>query len=176
MEQITEKIRLRANWDLRLYGQQILNSEELRRAHAQTHHHWSTVGEHTLRVAMTSLTICYALKKMNVEIHVPDVVVGSLCHDLGILDRYQKYANDYVCSKEHAADSVKVAKQLVPDLSDLSKDIIERHMWPVSGKMPNSKEALIVSLADKYCAVKDFVAGCQRNGVYESSGSRQAVS
>lgn len=46
------------------------------------------------------------------------------------------------------------------NLSQKTSDIIERHMWPsVHSKAPNSLEAVIVSVADKYAAVKDFVQG-----------------
>ena len=154
--------RLRARKDLHRYGSDILESEELKQAYLQTHHRWSTVGEHTLQVAVTSLLICYALKRVHINTSVEDVVVGSLCHDLGILDRTVKYKNNRECGREHPIDSVKVAKHLVPDLTDRSKDIIERHMWPIGGKLPNSKEGVIVSIADKYCAVRDFVGGSHR--------------
>ena len=59
---------------------------------------------------------------------------------------------------------MKVARELVPDLTDQSADIIERHMWPAgSSKAPNSLEGIIVSSADKYAAVKDLVKGSDIN-------------
>ena len=53
--------------DLMLYGGKILNSEEMQRAFTQKHHTLSSVGAHTMRVAMTSLAICYALKKLHIK-------------------------------------------------------------------------------------------------------------
>ena len=146
--------------DINRYGGDILTSDELKQAFDQTHHLWSTVGEHTLRVAASSLMICYALRKLNIKVNVPAVVVASLCHDLGILGRDSKFANNRECSQEHPGESVKVARELVPDLTDKSADIIERHMWPAGqSKAPNSIEGVIVSTADKYSAVKDLVKG-----------------
>ena len=136
--------------DISSYGSDILNSDELKEAYDQTHHLWSTVGEHTLRVTASSVMICYVLRKLGIKANIPAVVIGSLCHDLGILKRDEKYSSNKECSKEHPSDSVKVARELVPDLTDHSADIIERHMWPAgSSKAPNSLEGLIVSSADK---------------------------
>ena len=144
--------------DLMLYGGKILNSEEMQRAFTQKHHTLSSVGAHTMRVAMTSLAICYALKKLHIKTDISSVVTGSLCHDLGILGRNEKYHSSGECSRQHPLDSVEIANKLTGGLSDKEADIIARHMWPVGkSKPPNSLEGAIVSAADKVAAVEDFV-------------------
>lgn len=146
--------------DLILYGDDVLKSDEMKQAFQQTHHQWSTVGEHTFRVAFSSVMICYALRKLNIKVNVPAVVVGALCHDLGILGRQEKYSSSKECSREHPKDSVAVARELVEEMPEKVEDIIERHMWPMGeSKAPNSIEGAIVSVADKYNAVKDIVKG-----------------
>ena len=146
--------------DLMLYGGKILNSEEMQRAFTQKHHTLSSVGAHTMRVAMTSLAICYALKKLHIKTDISSVVTGSLCHDLGILGRDEKYHSSGECSRQHPLDSVEIANKLTGGLSDKEADIIARHMWPVGkSKPPNSLEGAIVSAADKVAAVEDFVEG-----------------
>lgn len=146
--------------DLSLYGSEILNSEEMKRAFTQRHHTLSTVGAHTMRVAMTSLAICHALKKLHIRTDIPSVVKGALCHDLGILGRNEKFHSSGECSSQHPVDSVAIGDRLTGGLSDKAKDIIARHMWPVGkSKPPNSLEAAIVSTADKIAAVEDFIAG-----------------
>ncbi|MBQ6314778.1 MAG: HD domain-containing protein [Mogibacterium sp.] len=157
-----ENRRDRIRNDLELYGEEVLNSEEMRQAFEQTHHTWSTVGEHTFRVAFTSVLISYALKKLNIKVSVPAVVVGALCHDLGILGRKDKFSSAKEMSIEHPKDSVAVARELVGEMPDKTEDIIERHMWPAGqSKAPNSIEAAIVSAADKYSAVKDIIKGSE---------------
>lgn len=149
--------------DLSRYGRRILDSEEMRQAFRQTHHTFSTVGEHTMRVAMTSLAICYALKKLHIKTDIPAVVTGSLCHDLGILGRGGKFHSSKECSRRHPVESVKVAHKLTGELSEKEEAIITRHMWPVGkAKPPNSLEAAIVSAADKIAAVEDFVEGYEK--------------
>ena len=146
--------------DLEKYGSDVLASEEMKQAFEQTHHQWSTVGEHTFRVAFTSVMICYALKKLNIKVNIPAVVIGALCHDLGILGRSEKYSSAKECSAEHPKDSVEIARGLVDDLPEKTEDIIERHMWPIGeSRVPNSLEGVVVSVADKYSAVKDIVKG-----------------
>ena len=158
--------------DIDSFGGDILSSDDLKEAYEQTHHMWSTVGEHTLRVTASSVMICYALRKLGIKANIPAVVIGSLCHDLGILKRDEKYESKKECYREHPADSVKVAKELVPDLTEHSADIIERHMWPGgSSKLPNSVEGMIVSVADKYAAVKDIVKGSE----VKNTGVKNAV-
>ena len=154
--------------DLARYGGGILDSEEMRRAFRQRHHTLSTVGEHSLRVARTSLAICYALRRLNIATDLPSVVTGSLCHDLGILGRDEKFDSARECSRRHPADSVELAGKLVGELPEKTEDIISHHMWPVGGSAPpRSLEAAIVSAADKIAAVGDFVTGCgeKRPGV-----------
>ena len=164
-KQIREKRedrRERINSDIKLYGDDVLNSDEMKEAYQQPHHQWSTVGEHTLRVAFTSVMISYALKKLNIKVSIPAGVVGALCHDLGILGRKDKFSSAKEMSREHPRESVAVARELVGEMPEKAEDIIERHMWPAGqSKAPNSIEAAIVSAADKYSAVKDIVKGSE---------------
>ena len=65
--------------------------------------------------------------------------MGQICHDLGILGRYEKFSGNRECYRQHPIDSVVIARVLANDLSDKSADIIERHTWPAAhSKRPNS--------------------------------------
>ena len=106
--------------------------------------------------------ICYALRKLNIKVSIPAVVVGALCHDLGILGRSEKFSSAKECSREHPKDSVEVARNIVGEMPEKTEDIIERHMWPAGeSEAPNSIEGVVVSVADKYSAVKDLVKGSE---------------
>lgn len=148
--------------EIKTYGGDVLKSEEMRQAFSQTHHLWSTVGEHSIRVAIASVMICHALEKLHVKVDLPKVVVGSLAHDLGILRRKEKFDSAMQMSREHPKESVAVAREILDDLPKETEDIIERHMWPLGkSRMPNSIEGMIVSAADKYSSVADLVKGSQ---------------
>ena len=158
-----ETHRERAQRDLQRYGDRILRSEEMRRAFEQRHHRLSTVGDHTMHVALAGLGLCYALRKLHIAADIPTVVTGSLCHDLGILGREEKYASREECLRRHPADSVETARRLVGVLPDKTEDAISRHMWPFAGsKPPNSLEAAIVSAADKIATVEDYTEAILR--------------
>ena len=157
-----EDRRERIKSDLQEYGSEVLSSDEMKQAFDQTHHQWATVGEHTFRVAFSSVMICYALRKLNIKVSIPAVVIGSLCHDLGMIGRGSKYSSDREAVAEHPKESVAVAKEIVSELPEKAEDIIERHMWPLGdSKAPNSIEGAVVSVADKYSAVKDVVRGSE---------------
>lgn len=158
--ELREKQKEKILSDLERYGTEVLNSDEMQAAFHQTHHTRSTVGEHTRRVAEKSLAICYALDKLHIRTDISAVVAGSLCHDLGILGRDEKYDSDHECYRQHASDSIDVARKLVSDLPEKTQDIIEHHMWPTPGsKAPESLEGVIVSAADKAAAIEDFILG-----------------
>lgn len=151
-----EKIRN----DLERYGGGILHSDEMEQAYSQTHHTRSTVAEHSQRVAEKSLAICYALDRLHIRTDIPAVVTGSLCHDLGMLGRDEKYDSNRECYRRHPADSIEIARKLVKDMPEKTPDIIQHHMWPSPGsEAPHSLEGFIVSAADKAAAVEDFIRG-----------------
>ena len=87
-KQIREKRdnrRERIRNDVERYGGEVLNSDEMQKAFEQKHHKRATVGEHSLRVTMSSMMLCYALRKLNIKVNIPAVIIAALCHDLGIL-------------------------------------------------------------------------------------------
>ena len=148
--------------DMERYGSEVLDSQEMQEAFHQTHHGWATVGEPSLRVTVTSLLICYALKRMNITVNIPAVVVGALCHDLGMVGLRDKYDSLKELNRAHPKESVQVARELVEELPEETEEIIERHMWPAGDSQPpNSIEGVVVSVADKYNSVKDIIKGSE---------------
>ena len=135
--------------DISKYGEDILSSRELEEANAQKHHLWSTVGEHSLRVTASSLMICYALRKLHIPTNIPVVVIAALCHDLGILGREKKYANEVQCCQRHPGDSVLAFRALTEEEDPLVEDAIAHHMWPLTFLPPRHREGFILTLADK---------------------------
>lgn len=150
-----ERIRL----ELWQYGGEILKSDQFELAMGQKHHRVTSVGEHTLRVAASSLRVCHVLERMHVGTDTRCIVQGALCHDLGILGRDEKYRNKRECYRKHPGDSVAVARELIPDIDAKTEHIIGRHMWPLGGRRPQTREEVIVSVADKYASVKDILSG-----------------
>lgn len=49
------------------------------------------------------------------------------------------------------------AKELFPDITEKQISIISHHMWPLTIIPPKSKEGVVVSLMDKYCATREII-------------------
>ncbi len=145
--------------DLHNYGGDIIGSPLFERAMGQTHHLRSSLGLHLLRVTRAGLFLSYALEKAGLKSDREKIVVGGLCHDLGMVGRHEKYRDNRECSAKHPLDSVKAAEELCPGIDEETKRIIECHMYPLNRKAPDSVEGVIILLADKYASVKDLVAG-----------------
>lgn len=146
------------NYLLHFYGSSIMHSEEFRQAMKQTHHKKTTVGDHSIKVARASIKICRVLNKFHIKTRMDDVVIGSLCHDLGILGRKHSFSNGRECLKEHPVRSLDVARRLIPDINYNTEKIIRCHMWPIAPlRVPTSRESIIVSIADKYAAIGDGI-------------------
>ncbi|SDZ99736.1 uncharacterized protein SAMN02745687_01369 [Lachnospiraceae bacterium NK3A20] len=152
---------------LGMYGMNIMNSDEFRNAFQQVHHNVTTVGDHSLNVAVSALCICAFLSKLHINTKQKELTQAALCHDLGILGRYEKFENNRVCCRQHPVDSVDVAKKLVPDMDERTQKMIRTHMWPATPlNIPTSREGLIISLADKYCAIREVTT--RRPGGYHA--------
>lgn len=145
------------------FGTTVLRSTYFEAALSQKHHNFTTVGDHSLNVAYYSLLLCNAFGHVGLKTSEESVVRASLCHDLGIIGRNYKFRNNRECCKQHPIDSGKVAKQILPDITDKEEDAIQHHMWPLNFHCPHSKEGWIISLADKISAMHEcFTPGMMR--------------
>lgn len=143
---------------IRLYGDNILNSQEFGNTTDEVHHKHSSLEDHTLNVTIAGAKLCRRLNKMHIDVDEKDVIQASLCHDLGMIDRDEKYETDKDAWKQHPVESVKSARKLIPGMSKRAESIIMTHMWPICGERPRSKEAVVVSIADKYASIIDWTS------------------
>ena len=142
--------------DILLYGKDILNSEAFRKAASEKHHVHGTVYDHTINVCVVSLQLARQLTNRGVEVRKKDLVQAALCHDLGMISRDSKYEDQLDTWRRHPQESARTARMLVPDLSPEAEEMILSHMWPVGGPLPASKEAILLSMADKYASMADW--------------------
>ena len=79
---------------------------------------------------------------------------GAMLHDLFLYDWRKKYRNTDISGLHafiHPRIALKNACQLF-DLNDIEKDVIVKHMWPVTLGFPKYRESYIVTIMDKYSA------------------------
>ena len=142
--------------DILTYGRDILNSEVFRQAAFEKHHLHGTVSDHTLNVCVVSLRLSRQLTGRGISVCKKDLVQAALCHDLGMVSRDSKYRDRIDAWKSHPKESARIARELVPDLSDEAEAIILSHMWPVAGFPPGSNEGMLLCMADKYASMADW--------------------
>ncbi len=166
-------ITQRALKDIYVYGRPVLESEEFKASFKQEHHHVLTVGEHTLHVALYALEYGYRLQERGYDVNIREVVLATLCHDLGILGRFEKFANNIVCCYLHPIHSAVIAKRLVPDIPINATKAIARHMFPATIIPPFSMTGYLLIYADKVCAMAEV--GSQRKFLAQSSESCPSI-
>lgn len=134
-------------------------------------HYNSSCYKHCLEVAYWSYLIC---KKLNLD--YVSAARGGLLHDL-FLYNWRGSGKELNLDGLHAFVHPKIALQNSTKLfclNDLEKDIIVKHMWPVTFfAFPKYKESYIITLTDKYSAIKssfDYYSSLfKRNKLYKYS-------
>lgn len=148
--------------EIRLRGGDILQSELFQRALREPHH-WTSVGRHSLGVAHAALRLADAFERLGLRPDRDVLVRCALCHDLGILDRVQKYGSSAArCCRRHPADGLLAYERLVHPASPTERDCILHHMWPVLLAPPHTLEGVIINLADKSSSVREVLCGRRR--------------
>lgn len=146
----------------------ITRHESVRKMRDFRQHYDTSCYEHCLHVAYYSYLIA---KKLGLD--YVSTARAAMLHDLFLYDWRKKY-RDIELSGLHAFVHPKIALKNATKLFDLNakeQDIIVKHMWPVTISLPRYKETYIVSLMDKYSAVKEsylyFQYHLKRNRVYK---------
>ena len=113
-------------------------------------HNVSTL-QHSTNVSYISYRICRML-----SLDYQAAARGGLLHDLYLYD--WRVPDPY--RGMHAFYHPKVALKNACanfDLSDKEKDIIRKHMWPLTPVFPRYGESVVVSFVDKFCAFMEFM-------------------
>ena len=142
-------------------GKGIMTSSSFQNAARQKHHLRSTLGSHSYRVACVCAFLCDRLEQLGVHTEKKELVTAALCHDLGMIGRYEnRYHSGRECLRSHPLNSRNEAVKLIGDLSEMQTEAIEKHMWPLCDDLSiHHKETVLIGIADKLCAVADFVRG-----------------
>jgi len=131
----------------------IIECDELARLKNITHHISTTRFQHCLNVSYHNYVIC---KKLGLD--STSAARAGLLHDLFYYDRkkYNKSGKQISHSLFHSLLALDNAEKLI-EINDCERDIIEKHMWPVTRKRPKYKEGYVIVIVDKYCAVLEFM-------------------
>jgi len=109
-------------------------------------HSHVTCLEHSMHVSYSSYRVCKYL-----GLDYKSAARGGLLHDFFLYDWHMKNHRKGLHGFTHPQVALKNATEFF-NLNDTEKDIIEKHMWPLTIRLPKSKESLVVSIVDKYCS------------------------
>lgn len=103
--------------------------------------------EHSVFVAYVSFCMCRFFR-----LDYQSAARGGLLHDLFLYDWHSPERKGKLHGLTHPATALENACRHF-DLNRKERDIIKKHMWPITLSLPRYWESLAVCMADKFCAM-----------------------
>ena len=125
-----------------------------------------TTLEHVIAVSYTAFILA---KKWNADVR--SAVRGAMLHDLYLYDWHIRTPDraPFTHAFNHPAKAAENAKKYF-EPTEKELKMVRSHMWPLTlWRMPTSKEAFILTIADKYCAWNESF------GIYDNSDFRKKI-
>lgn len=146
------------------YGGDILESNNFKKTKEYIQHGSMTVNSHCINVAKCSLAIS---SKLRIRCNQKELVRGALLHDYFLYDWHEKIHKDRkrLHGFYHPGIALRNASKEY-NLTNKEKDIIKKHMWPLTVVPPRCREAWIVTTADKYCSLLETIRLHRGHGKY----------
>ena len=139
--------------------QGLLYTDELKRTDKFIQHGRTSCFWHSVAVAYYSFNI---INYFNIKCDAKSLVRGALLHDYFLYDWHD--GDDW--HNWHGFKHPNIAfKNAIRDfkINDVEKNIIKRHMFPLTIMPPRYVESIIVCLIDKICSVYET---CKRKNTY----------
>ncbi len=152
---------------LKSHAADILDSDNFKGTKRHIQHGSMTVYDHSMDVARYSLLLN---KKLGLGCDKRDLIRGALLHDYFLYDWHDKA---YLPQRKrlhgfrHPGIALKNAEKEYK-LNPRQREIIRKHMWPLSVIPPTCREAWVVTAADKYCSLMETV------GFHKGHGAKAA--
>lgn len=117
-------------------------------------HHDSSIYDHIIEVAYLTYRIS---RQLNIDYR--SATRGALLHDFFCYDWRNHDLPDLAKNKFHGLHHPRIAlenseKHFI--LNDIERDIIVKHMWPLTVIPPRYIESFVVVFTDKYIASKEY--------------------
>lgn len=140
----------------------ILKNEKFKELSTYVHHN-SDRFQHSLNVSYHSYKIA---RKIGLD--YIKVARGALLHDFFFVDNHKINKSNRVLTLFNHPKQALINSNKYYLLSDMEKNIIVSHMFPLGNKFPKYKESLLVDIVDDYIAIyeavyakkKEFGAAC----------------
>ena len=116
-----------------------------------------SVYDHVVAVACASVRAADALERVGVHVDRASLVRGALLHDYFLYDWHDPDPSHKLHGFKHPFFALARAEEDF-NLTDRERNIIVRHMFPLVPVPPTCREAWIVCMADKWCALAETVS------------------
>ena len=113
-----------------------------------------SVYDHVLCVARQSCRMADALARRGIEVDRQSLLRGALLHDYFLYDWHVPSPDHRLHGFTHPYTALRNAERDYV-LTDCERNIIKHHMFPLVPAPPTCREAWIVTLADKACALRE---------------------
>lgn len=131
----------------------LLTHDEVQRMDDFLQHGSTTCLEHCLSVSRLSYETAKRLR-----LDGRSAARGALLHDLYLYDWHKPDPKRKRHGFSHPRTALANAERCF-NLNPVERDIILKHMWPLTPALPRYPESYLVLTADKYIALKETVAG-----------------
>ncbi len=133
---------------------EVKNNSRFKESRQYMQHGSTSIYSHSVYVAYLS---CKIAEKCHLKVSYPELIRGALLHDYFLYDWHD---GDNGHKKPHGFHHANAAlANAVNDfsLTDIEKNIIKRHMFPLTPVPPACLEAWVVCLADKLCSTRESI-------------------
>lgn len=135
------------------YAIPILKSTKMLKNKDYIQHGNISIYTHCISVAYYSFKLANSL---GFDINIKSLIKGALLHDYFLYDWHDKDKSHRLHGFKHPYVAYKNAVKDY-NLNDIEKNIILRHMFPLTPIPPNCKESLIICIVDKLCSTKEIL-------------------
>ena len=122
-------------------------------------HGCTTIYQHSVHVAYVSL---FLMEKWQIPLDEASLVKGALLHDYFLYDWHENDASHRLHGFRHPGTALRNAMRDYT-LNQREQNMIARHMFPLTPIPPQCREAWLVCLADKWCAMEETLRPAYRS-------------
>ncbi len=135
---------------------EIISSDEFRAMKHYRHHVKSNLHDHCIKVAY----LCYRHhKRFRPNIPPEELIRGALLHDYYLYDWHDKGASyRFIHGFVHPRAALRQALHRYPKLSYAERDMIRRHMFPMTLIPPKTHAGWLICFYDKVAAGSDYLS------------------
>ncbi len=134
----------------------LFNLDEVKQLDEFEQHCHTSRLQHSLNVSYYSYLVCKVL-----GLDYRSAARGGLLHDL-FLYNWREVKTPQKHAFWHPKAALTTAESACL-LNEIEKDIIVKHMWPLTIKFPRYAESYVITFVDKYCATAEVVASLTKS-------------